>query len=43
MTHAEKLAAAIAWLRERRIYALEIPLGVNRYKPVHGFPLEPKK
>ena len=43
MTHEEKLQAAIEWLRARGRYGLEIPLGVNYYVPVHGFPLEPKK
>ena len=43
MTHEQKLAAAIAWLRERGLYCLEVPLGVRIYKPLHGVPLEPIK
>ena len=43
MTYAEKLQAAIAWLRERNRYCLEVPLPVRIYTPVHGIPLEPIK
>lgn len=38
MTHAEKLAAAIAWLRARNNYALD--RGSRAYKPLFVFPLD---
>lgn len=43
MTHAEKLAAAIAYLRERNKYCLDRSANLNFYRPVHGYPLEFKK
>lgn len=41
-TPAEKLQEAINFLRSINRYCLEVPLGTNFYKPVHGVPLSPK-
>jgi len=43
MTHAQKLQAAIEWLRARNKYCLEVPLPTRIYKPLHGTPLPPVK
>ena len=39
----EKLDAAVAWLRQNGNYALEVPYQVRIYKPLNGYPLEPRK
>jgi hypothetical protein len=43
MSYAEKLAAAIEWLKSRNRHCLTTHHSFRLYKPVYGVPLEPLK